>query len=195
MAPSLPRVGGRCQTPAMTFANIGTLGTKPGKRDELVALLTRPGPELCGGRLPPLRGGGVRDRARLGLRGRAVDHGRGAPRFAHPRVGAGGDRGGPAAAVGGRWAARDSRWSAPRCALGGCRGRGASPRRTHFMAASERRRAARRSARSRSPRSAGSSGLRTRPPVRSRAACRAASPCRWRRSAGATCRPGGTRRD
>ena len=31
----------------MTFANIGTLGTKPGKRDELVALLTRPGSELA----------------------------------------------------------------------------------------------------------------------------------------------------
>jgi quinol monooxygenase YgiN len=30
----------------MTFANIGTLGTQPGKRDELVALLTRPGPAL-----------------------------------------------------------------------------------------------------------------------------------------------------
>ena len=31
----------------MTFANIGVLGTKPGARDELVALLTRPGPELA----------------------------------------------------------------------------------------------------------------------------------------------------
>lgn len=30
----------------MTFANIGTLGVKPGKRDELVALLTRPGSDL-----------------------------------------------------------------------------------------------------------------------------------------------------
>jgi quinol monooxygenase YgiN len=31
----------------MTFANIGTLGTKPGKRDELVALLTRPSAALA----------------------------------------------------------------------------------------------------------------------------------------------------
>jgi quinol monooxygenase YgiN len=31
----------------MTFANIGTLGTQPGRRDELVALLTRPGSELA----------------------------------------------------------------------------------------------------------------------------------------------------
>lgn len=30
----------------MTFANIGHLGTKPGARDELVALLTRPSAEL-----------------------------------------------------------------------------------------------------------------------------------------------------
>jgi quinol monooxygenase YgiN len=31
----------------MTFANIGTLGTVPGRRDELVALLTRPSEELA----------------------------------------------------------------------------------------------------------------------------------------------------
>src|SRR3954468_9792022 len=42
-----PYVGARCETPGMTFANIGTLGTKPGKRDELVALLTRPGTALA----------------------------------------------------------------------------------------------------------------------------------------------------
>jgi len=31
----------------MTFVNVGTLGTLPGCRDELVALLTRPSPELA----------------------------------------------------------------------------------------------------------------------------------------------------
>jgi quinol monooxygenase YgiN len=31
----------------MTFANIGSLGTIPGKRDELVALLTRPSADLA----------------------------------------------------------------------------------------------------------------------------------------------------
>lgn len=30
----------------MTFANVGTLGTKPAKRDEVVAILTRRSPEL-----------------------------------------------------------------------------------------------------------------------------------------------------
>ncbi|MEL4320402.1 putative quinol monooxygenase [Leifsonia sp. YIM 134122] len=30
----------------MTYANIGTLGARPGRRDELVALLTRPSDEL-----------------------------------------------------------------------------------------------------------------------------------------------------
>lgn len=30
----------------MTFANVGTLGALPGKRDELVAILTRPNNEL-----------------------------------------------------------------------------------------------------------------------------------------------------
>ena len=30
----------------MTYANMGTLGALPGKRDELVAILTRPSPEL-----------------------------------------------------------------------------------------------------------------------------------------------------
>lgn len=30
----------------MTFANVGTLGTLPGKRDEVVAILTRPNKEL-----------------------------------------------------------------------------------------------------------------------------------------------------
>ena len=30
----------------MNFANVGTLGTLPGKREELVAILTRPNPEL-----------------------------------------------------------------------------------------------------------------------------------------------------
>ncbi|RII41573.1 antibiotic biosynthesis monooxygenase [Galactobacter valiniphilus] len=30
----------------MTFANVGTLGTKPGKRDEVVAILTRRNPQL-----------------------------------------------------------------------------------------------------------------------------------------------------
>ena len=30
----------------MTFVNIGTLGTLPGKRDELVEILTRPSAEL-----------------------------------------------------------------------------------------------------------------------------------------------------
>lgn len=32
----------------MTFANVGTLGALPGKRDELVEVLTRPSPELRG---------------------------------------------------------------------------------------------------------------------------------------------------
>jgi quinol monooxygenase YgiN len=32
----------------MTFANVGTLGTKPGKRDEVVAILTRRSSELSG---------------------------------------------------------------------------------------------------------------------------------------------------
>jgi len=31
----------------MTFANVGTLGAQPGKRDELVAQLTRPSEELA----------------------------------------------------------------------------------------------------------------------------------------------------
>ncbi|QCR18434.1 putative quinol monooxygenase [Agrococcus sp. SGAir0287] len=31
----------------MVFANVGTLGTLPGRRDELVALLTRPSDELA----------------------------------------------------------------------------------------------------------------------------------------------------
>ena len=31
----------------MTFANVGTLGTLPGKRDEVVAHLTRPGGTLA----------------------------------------------------------------------------------------------------------------------------------------------------
>jgi len=31
----------------MTFANVGTLGAVPGKRDELVAYLTRRSPELA----------------------------------------------------------------------------------------------------------------------------------------------------
>lgn len=30
----------------MTFANVGTLGAAPGRRDELVAILTRPSTEL-----------------------------------------------------------------------------------------------------------------------------------------------------
>jgi quinol monooxygenase YgiN len=30
----------------MTFANVGTLGVKPGKRDEVVAILTRRNPKL-----------------------------------------------------------------------------------------------------------------------------------------------------
>lgn len=30
----------------MTFANVGTLGTLPGKRDDLIAILTRPSDEL-----------------------------------------------------------------------------------------------------------------------------------------------------
>ena len=30
----------------MTFANVGTLGVQPGKRDDLVAILTRRSPEL-----------------------------------------------------------------------------------------------------------------------------------------------------
>lgn len=30
----------------MTFANVGTLGAAPGRRDELAAILTRPTPEL-----------------------------------------------------------------------------------------------------------------------------------------------------
>jgi quinol monooxygenase YgiN len=30
----------------MTFANVGTLGAVPGRRDELAAILTRPTPEL-----------------------------------------------------------------------------------------------------------------------------------------------------
>jgi quinol monooxygenase YgiN len=31
----------------MTFANVGTLGTVPGRRDDLIALLTRPSPALA----------------------------------------------------------------------------------------------------------------------------------------------------
>lgn len=31
----------------MTFANVGTIGTKPGRRDDVVAILTRPNPELA----------------------------------------------------------------------------------------------------------------------------------------------------
>lgn len=31
----------------MTFANIGTLGTLPGKRDDVVAILTRPNADLA----------------------------------------------------------------------------------------------------------------------------------------------------
>lgn len=31
----------------MTFANVGTLGAKPGARDQLVAILTRASPELA----------------------------------------------------------------------------------------------------------------------------------------------------
>lgn len=31
----------------MTFANIGSLGAQPGKRDELVAILTRRSPQLA----------------------------------------------------------------------------------------------------------------------------------------------------
>ena len=30
----------------MTFANVGSLGTKPGQRDAVVAILLRPMPEL-----------------------------------------------------------------------------------------------------------------------------------------------------
>lgn len=30
----------------MTFANVGTLGVAPGARDEVVAILTRPNPDL-----------------------------------------------------------------------------------------------------------------------------------------------------
>lgn len=30
----------------MTFANVGTLGALPGKRDEIIAILTRPNKEL-----------------------------------------------------------------------------------------------------------------------------------------------------
>jgi len=33
----------------MTFVNVGTLGTAPGKRDELVALLTEHNESLTGG--------------------------------------------------------------------------------------------------------------------------------------------------
>lgn len=32
----------------MTFANVGTLGVHPGKREELVAILTRSNPEMKG---------------------------------------------------------------------------------------------------------------------------------------------------
>ena len=32
--------------PIMTFANVGTLGTVPGRRDEVVSILTRPSAEL-----------------------------------------------------------------------------------------------------------------------------------------------------
>ena len=32
----------------MTFANVGTLGVKPGSRDEVVAILTRRNPQLEG---------------------------------------------------------------------------------------------------------------------------------------------------
>lgn len=31
----------------MTFANVGTLGTQPGRRGDLVEILTRPNPELA----------------------------------------------------------------------------------------------------------------------------------------------------
>ncbi|PZU37593.1 MAG: antibiotic biosynthesis monooxygenase [Microbacterium sp.] len=30
----------------MTFANVGTLGVRPGRRDDVVAILTRPNPQL-----------------------------------------------------------------------------------------------------------------------------------------------------
>ena len=33
---------------AMTFANVGSLGTKPGQRDAVVSILLRPKPELRG---------------------------------------------------------------------------------------------------------------------------------------------------
>lgn len=32
----------------MTFANVGTLGVQPGKREEVVAILTRPSHDLAG---------------------------------------------------------------------------------------------------------------------------------------------------
>ena len=41
------RVSRACQTLGVTFANIGSLGTIPGRRDELVALLIRPSDELA----------------------------------------------------------------------------------------------------------------------------------------------------
>jgi quinol monooxygenase YgiN len=37
----------RSYAEAMTFANVGTLGTTPGKRDEVVAILTRPNSGLA----------------------------------------------------------------------------------------------------------------------------------------------------
>lgn len=42
------RVSGLCQNPAMTFANFGSLGTKPGAREQVLALLTRPSDEMAG---------------------------------------------------------------------------------------------------------------------------------------------------
>jgi len=40
------RQTGPCKNMRMTFANVGTLGVKPGHRDDVVAILTSSNPEL-----------------------------------------------------------------------------------------------------------------------------------------------------
>jgi quinol monooxygenase YgiN len=48
MADARTRVDVRCETRGMRFANIGRLGVLPGRRDELVAHLTRRSDALAG---------------------------------------------------------------------------------------------------------------------------------------------------
>lgn len=41
------RLGAQHYAAGMTYANIGTLGAQPGKRDDLIAILTRPNADLA----------------------------------------------------------------------------------------------------------------------------------------------------